>query len=487
MNRRTNIRLFSLLLTICAALGCGCAARPQAIIQPQKRMIYEPVRFEDGTLVSDDKEAEALFEKDAVQTDTTFAENGDTLLTVRHTGAFMRIQLEGLPTDAGIDHILLVPMRGEVMDLPVTIPASGPLVIWQAKTPGWIRPAAAIATAKDGRIWSARLKGQTLRAGTAYRWDATVVTPEPPAPGLTAKVLSSTALPDIEDGEYSGITWLSGNNYAVVDNDQKGGGILHFTIPIDNSGYVGDVSMRPAAGTVVSTDKNRDNEGITYVPSLGTLYVSSERHQEIREYDLAGRATGKALQIPSDLAVKAITSNRGFEALTFNNATGLFWTMTEAPLAKDTFLPRILRLQSFGTDGKPANRFLYQTGKPTKSAESASSYVFGVSCMAAMDDGRILVLEREVFVPKGNVLNKVRTAFTKMNLYVVDPVHDSAGILRKSLVCSFKTNALDLANFEGMCLGPTLPDGRRCLVLIADSQRGAGGLTQEYVKVILLK
>ena len=328
---------------------------------------------------------------------------------------------------------------------------------------------------------------QLVRFFVRHVWDATVVTPEAPAPGLTAKVLSSTALPDIEDGEYSGITWLSGNNYAVVDNDQKGGGILHFTIPIDNSGYVGDVSMRPAAGTVVSTDKNRDNEGITYVPSLGTLYVSSERHQEIREYDLAGRATGKALQIPSDLAVKAITSNRGFEALTFNNATGLFWTMTEAPLAKDTFLPRILRLQSFGTDGKPANRFLYQTGKPTKSAESASSYVFCVSCMAAMDDGRILVLEREVFVPKGNVLNKVRTAFTKMNLYVVDPVHDSAGILRKSLVCSFKTNALDLANFEGMCLGPTLPDGRRCLVLIADSQRGAGGLTQEYVRVILLK
>ena len=325
MNRQTNIRLFSLLLTICTALGCGCAARPQGMIQPQpqpqKRMIQEPVRFEDGTPVSDEKDAEALFEKDPVQADTTFAENGDTLITMRHTGAFMRIQLEGLPTDAGIDHILLVPMRGEAVNLPVTVPASGPVVIWQAKTPGWLRPAAAIASTKDGRIWSARLKGQTLLAGTAHRWDATVVTPEAPAPGLTAKVLSSTALPDIEAGEYSGITWLAGNNYAVVDNDQKGGGILHFTIPIDNSGYVGEVSMRPAAGTVVSTDKNRDNEGITYVPSLGTLYVSSERHQEIREYDLAGRATGKALQIPSDLSVKAITSNRGFEALTFNNAT----------------------------------------------------------------------------------------------------------------------------------------------------------------------
>ena len=487
MNRRTNTRLFSLLLTICTALGCGCAARPQAIIQPQKRMIYEPVRFEDGTPVSDDKEAEALFEKDPVQTDTTFAENGDTLLTVRHTGAFMRIQLEGLPTDAGIDHILLVPMRGEVMDLPVTIPASGPLVIWQAKTPGWIRPAAAIATAKDGRIWSARLKGQTLRAGTAYRWDATVVTPEAPAPGLTAKVLSSTALPDIEDGEYSGITWLSGNNYAVVDNDQKGGGILHFFIPIDKTGHVGQVSMRPAAGTVVSTDKNRDGEGIAYVSSLGTLYVASERHQEIREYDLAGRDTGKSLRVPKDLSVEAITPNRGFEALTYNNATGLIWTMTEAPLAKDTFLPRILRLQAFTTDGKPADRFLYQTNEPEKSAGKTAAYVFGVPCMAALDDGRILVLEREVYVPKGNLLNKVQNAFTRTDLFIVDPVHDTAGILRKSLVCTFRTGALDLANFEGMCLGPTLPDGRRCLILIADSQRGAGGLTQEYVKVILLK
>ena len=62
MNRQTNIRLFSLLLTICTALGCGCAARPQGMIQPQpqpqKRMIQEPVRFEDGTPVSDEKDAD---------------------------------------------------------------------------------------------------------------------------------------------------------------------------------------------------------------------------------------------------------------------------------------------------------------------------------------------------------------------------------------------------------------------------------------------
>ena len=31
------------------------------------------------------------------------------------------------------------------------------------------------------------------------------------------------------------------------------------------------------------------------------------------------------------------------------------------------------------------------------------------------------------------------------------------------------------------------PDGQRSLVLIADSEKGSGGLTQEYVKVILLQ
>ena len=73
------------------------------------------------------------------------------------------------------------------------------------------------------------------------------------------------------------------------------------------------------------------------------------------------------------------------------------------------------------------------------------------------------------------------------SIYVVDPVNDTAGLLRKSLLCTFTTGALNLANFEGMCLGPVLPDGRRTLVLIADSQKGSGGLTNEYVKVILFR
>ena len=71
-------------------------------------------------------------------------------------------------------------------------------------------------------------------------------------------------------------------------------------------------------------------------------------------------------------------------------------------------------------------------------------------------------------------------------LYRVRPQADPAGILGKELLASFTTSALNLANYEGMCLGPVLPDGRRTLLVIADSQGGMNGLTGEYLKVLLL-
>ena len=465
--------LLSLLLVSFGALGCSAQ---------RGGTVREPVRFEDGTVVDAAAEGvEDLFAQDRFLVDTTLLDKGDTLFTVRHAGAFVRLQLDGLP--AGIDKIMLVPMEGALTEFPVTDPET--FTLWMAKEPGGMPAAAAVAQAPDGRVWSARLPALALQPGIAYRWTATLLPPDAPASDLQASPLPATLL-DIEPGEYSGITHISGNRYAVVDDNLKGGGILLFSIPLDNYGNVGTVRTQVPDGTAQATGKSRDCEGIAFEPSTATLYVSAE-NQEIRGYDLAGKENGKALRIPKDLGVNNIQSNRGFEALTFNASTGLFWTTTESPLKKDTFLPRLLRLQSFGTDGEPGERYFYQTGEPLRSSANTQAYVFGVPALAALDDGRLLVLEREVYVPKGSFWDKLADSFTRINLYLVDPAHDIAGILRKSLLCSFRTGALDLANFEGMCLGPALPDGARPLLLIADSQRGSGGLTQEYVKVILVR
>lgn len=465
-------RILTILWTVFTAFSCAA--------QPKGTTVSEPVRFEDGTPVTGDARADSLFAQDRFVTDTTVTEKGDTLFTVRHASAYVRMQLDGLP--AGVDKVLLVLVAGEARTLPVT--GTGPMVLWMAKEPGILPAVAAVAEVPDGRLWSVRLPGRDIEPGIAYRWTGTLLPPEAPDAGLRATPLPATLL-DIDPGEYSGITWLGGNQYAVVDDNLKGGGILRFSIPIDADGNVGTVQRQAAPGTEAADGKKRDTEGIAFVPSESRLYVTSEKHQEIRGYDLGGNDAGVALKVPKDL--KDIVDNQGFEALTYNETTGLFWTTTEAPLKADTFLPRILRLQSFDREGRPSRRYFYQTGEPTQTSRKTVAYVFGVPALAALDDGRLLVLEREVYVPQGTLWEKLQGAFTDIHIYVVDPVRDTAGLLRKSLLCSFTTGALNLANFEGMCLGPVLPDGRRTLVLIADSQKGSGGLTNEYVKVILFR
>ena len=95
-------------------------------------------------------------------------------------------------------------------------------------------------------------------------------------------------------------------------------------------------------------------------------------------------------------------------------------------------------------------------------------------------------------------------AFTNTKLYLVDPSDCPTAVLPKQLLCEFETRIvftmagidIALANYEGMCLGPRLPDGRRYLLLIADSQAGMASLaakigrktlTREFVKVLLLE
>ena len=94
--------LLSLLAASFIALGCSA--------QPKGKVVYEPVRFEDGTPVEGDAKADSLFAQDRFLTDTTVTEKGDTLFNVRHASAYVRMQLDGLP--AGIDKILLAPLQG---------------------------------------------------------------------------------------------------------------------------------------------------------------------------------------------------------------------------------------------------------------------------------------------------------------------------------------------------------------------------------------
>lgn len=286
---------------------------------------------------------------------------------------------------------------------------------------------------------------------------------------------------EITPGQYSGITHISEDIYAVVHDKARGGGLFFFTLGFQEDGTIGPVTAFEADAGGAS---GRDNEDVVYVPETETLFVSAEGDQSIREYTLDGKETGRKLRIPA--ALQKCAPNAGFEALAYAN--GVFWVTTESPLPSEK-RPRMHQLQSFRLKNlAPWKSYWYKTEEPTISAADAASakaYVFGISAMTALPDGRLLVLEREVYVPQGGFFEMLGS-FTLSSIFVADPANDRSEVLKKTLLTRFFTSALNLANFEGMCLGPVLPDGRQTLLLLADSQDGSQGLTSEFIRVLAL-
>jgi hypothetical protein len=292
----------------------------------------------------------------------------------------------------------------------------------------------------------------------------------------------------VPPGNYSGITWLGGDRYAVVNDKARTAGFHLMTIRIDET--TGDIKEVRADSFVTSNQPNRDEEGICYVPQRNTLFVSGETDRSIVEYQLDGQLTGKQLTIPT--VFKSARGNGGFEALTYNATTHRFWTTTENTLKTDGVkpnisrkIPNVLRFQSFADDLQPREQYWYMTdSSEVKGTEGKST--LGVSALAALDDGQLIVLEREVYQSPKNV-----GSFVHVKLYVVNPTLQKAGdLLQKQLITDFTTkmNVTDrsFANYEGLCVGPKLKDGRLLLMLVADSQDQYKGYLKDWFRSIAI-
>ena len=298
-------------------------------------------------------------------------------------------------------------------------------------------------------------------------------------------------------GGYSGICWLGGDEYAVVSDNSKNDGFYLFHITLDEKGEIKDVRNEGFKGDV---QEGRDNEGIVYNSRTKRILISGEIDNQVREYRLNGKRTGRKLNMPARFA-KA-TRAYGLEALAYNAVTRRYWTTSESTLKEDgkqanavNGVKNRLRLQSFYESLQPAQQFCYEMDAPT-SEYAAMRYAFGVSALTALDDGRLLVLEREFFVPESKV-----GAFVNNKIYEVNPDRASAiplnGTLRgkkplpKKLFAEWTTSIglldFSLANYEGMCLGPRLADGSQVLVLVSDSQNQYAGILADWFKTIVFK
>ena len=289
-------------------------------------------------------------------------------------------------------------------------------------------------------------------------------------------------------GNYSGITWLGGDHYAVVNDKSATAGFYLMTIRTDS--ITGDIIEVRADSFMTCGLPNRDEEGICYVPQTNTVFVSGEGDGQILEYSMDGQLTGRKLTIPDVFATAY--GNSGFEALTYNANTHRFWTTSENTLEADgekpsikKKIPNMLRLQSFGDDLQPAEQYWYKTDSTAVKRKKGSS-TLGVSGMVALDNGSVIILEREI-----RRTSKRIGSFVHVKLYLVNPSQQLPGeLLQKQLLTEFRTRInvtrRSFANYEGICAGPKLEDGRLVLLLVADSQNQYKGWLKDWFKTIVI-
>lgn len=350
---------------------------------------------------------------------------------------------------------------------------------------------AAIIYDTDGKAYTARLKGGNYLSGTVHKWETEMRELSVSSTGSGVAITSTRDMPllNVPAGQYSGISQISETRYAVVHDSAKGGGIYFFDLEFNNNGSLRSCSYSIPDGTEEAAD-SRDPEGVAFFPYNNTLFVSGEGDQKILEYDMDGFPTGRSLEVPDDMSESGISGNAGFEALDYNDFTKTFWTTTEASMVKDTSYTDLggglLRLQSFNFDLSPSDRYLYVLDRPQKSASTARNYAYGVPDILSLDDGRLLIIEREAYIPKGNFLEIAAGTVVYLKLYEVNPVQDKGGVLSKKLVKSFTIQgALNYANYEGICFGPVINE-KRTLLMISDSQNKYQDLLQDWLMVLFV-
>lgn len=314
------------------------------------------------------------------------------------------------------------------------------------------------------------------------------------------RVNEQRTFPDrIPAGNYSGIVYLGDSLYAVVSDKSANDGFFVFKITLDSlTGNVLDVENLGFRG---DTDTDGDVEAVAYVPETRMLYIARETDNIVRAYSLEGQRMDRTIAMPE--CYGRATHNYGLESLSYNAATRMFWTCNESTLQGDgqqadavNGVRNRLRLQSFDADFRPLHQYAYLMDKP-ESTRKAYLYGMGVGEVLALSDGSLLVMEREFYTPPAKlgayVSNKIYRVVPSAAVPVehVDRLDAHSPYMNKQLVAAWRTTLTlfrhEIANYEGMCLGPKLNDGSQVIVLVSDSQNQAGGVMKDWFKTIVVR
>lgn len=321
-------------------------------------------------------------------------------------------------------------------------------------------------------------------------------------------------------GGLSGLTYAPEFGlYAAISDDRSNVNPARFyalsidlsdgTLDAGDVTFVGTLPLLSRMGTTYAPN-TIDPEGIVY-NSNGFFLISSEGDTNqgidpfIDGFTIPGQNVGP-LPVPSKYLVgtagTGVRNNLAFESLTASPLETALFTATENALQQDgptasTASGSASRILTYTlAAGGPDAEYVYMTDPIAFPANPAGSFATSglVELLAVRGEGdrtdtAFLALERSFSVGVGNdckvYLVDLRGADDVSSLESLAGQLQIVRPVRKELLFDVRAFGIDPDNLEALAFGPTLPDGRRTLIIVSDDNFNPNGQRTQFLAFAL--
>jgi hypothetical protein len=327
-------------------------------------------------------------------------------------------------------------------------------------------------------------------------------------------------------GGLSGIDYDSANNlyYLICDDRSSINAARFYTAKlftsskgIDSVSFVDVTFLQQQNGVVYPNSKQNsaktpDPEAIRYNPITKQLIWTSEGERLLKATDivLANPAIttittdGKYIdtfKLPSQLLMQALDKgprqNGVLEGLTFTNNYKQLYVNVEEPLYEDgpramlTDTTAFIRIFKYDiARKKQLKQYAYKLDPIAYSATPTDAFkINGVPDILSTGDNKLLVMERSFSTGRLPCTIKIYEA----DLSGATNIRNNTSLQQhikfipatKRLILNLDSLGVFIDNVEGMTFGPTLPNGHRTLVCVADNNFAVFEKTQFFLFEII--
>ncbi|WP_296621279.1 esterase-like activity of phytase family protein [Marivirga sp.] len=307
-------------------------------------------------------------------------------------------------------------------------------------------------------------------------------------------------------GGFSSIDYLGDNQYVVISDDRSEHSparMYELQINFDSTGILNydfnkTIFLKNMAGDFFQKNE-LDPESIRFRASTDTYFYTSEggRTEEwINPFVWEMNRDGDFLsevKVPNIFFFngdKGIRENGGFESLTFENDT-IIWYANELPLKEDGEVPgfeegqfpiRLVRQDI--KNNLVLNQYAYNISFLSERPDPEDEfYINSVPEILFIDENKLWVMERSYAKGVGNFIKvfEIETADATdvKDINALNGINYMAA--SKKLILDFSDFNQKLDNIEGITFGPDFPDGSKSLLFVSDDNFSTEQETQLWL------